>query len=193
MNPPNNNPNQNDENSNAHHSETISNESSSRPLSGASHLTRPELLRRRLHNTRRLSRYYRDMYWLLMNQLRFLVRVYTSETGLSPFQEDQEPDGVVADNFNHQCAFAGCEKKPMALTRFCFAHILSDPRQVLYKPCEFVVSSAEGGAEAIRCRKPIDRSTVPSYCVRHMMMMQMADEQVVPLMTSNPHKRKKQD
>jgi hypothetical protein len=26
-----------------------------------------------------------------------------------------------------------------------------------------------------------------------MMMMQMADEQVVPLMTSNPHKRKKQD
>jgi hypothetical protein len=140
MNPPNNNPNQNDENSNSHHSETISNGSSSRPLPGASHLTRPELLRRRLHNTRRLSRYYRDMYWLLMNQLRFLVRVYTSETGLSPFQEDQEPDGVVADNFNHQCAFAGCEKKPMTLTTFCFAHILSDPRQVLYKPCEFVVS-----------------------------------------------------
>jgi hypothetical protein len=57
-----------------------------------------------------------------------------------------------------------------------------------------LICSAEGGAEAIRCRKPIDRSTVPSYCVRHMMMMmmQMADEQVVPLM-SNPHKRKKQD
>ncbi|GAU12073.1 hypothetical protein TSUD_00390 [Trifolium subterraneum] len=170
MNPPINNPNQNDEN-NVDHSETISSGSSrTRPLSGASHLTRRELLRRRLHNTRRLSEFYQDMYWLLMNQLRLSLRVYILETtGLSPFQEDQEANNiVVAENYNHKCAFAGCEKKPMPCTTFCFAHILSDPRQVLYKPCEFIISSAETGAEPIRCRKPIDRWRVPSYCDGHM-------------------------
>ncbi|CAJ2631139.1 unnamed protein product [Trifolium pratense] len=139
MNLPINNPNQNDEN--VDQFETISSGSRSRPLSGASHFTHPELLRRRLHNTRRLSRYYQDIYWLLMNQLRFLLRVYIAETCLSAFQEDQVPTNVVAENYNRKCAFTDCEKKSMPITTFCFAHILSDPRQVLYKPCEFVISS----------------------------------------------------
>ena len=37
-----------------------------------------------------------------------------------------------------RCANQGCKSKPMALGMFCFSHILSDPRQQLYRPCTFV-------------------------------------------------------
>ena len=37
-----------------------------------------------------------------------------------------------------RCANLGCKSKPMALGMFCFSHILSDPRQQLYRPCNFV-------------------------------------------------------
>ena len=31
-----------------------------------------------------------------------------------------------------ECETAGCGERPMPLTTYCFAHILSDPKQVLY-------------------------------------------------------------
>lgn len=38
-----------------------------------------------------------------------------------------------------RCGFQGCKAKAMALTSFCHLHILSDPKQKLYKPCTYVV------------------------------------------------------
>jgi len=98
-------------------------------------LTRPEVLTRRVNNFRRLSNIYKDEYWHLMGELRNAHREYVA-IGLNPFQEEEpqpQPDNSI-------CAFEGCQTRPMPLTPFCFAHILSDPRQVLYKPCEFVIA-----------------------------------------------------
>ena len=38
-----------------------------------------------------------------------------------------------------QCASVGCKTKAMALTRFCYLHILCDTKQRLYKPCDYVI------------------------------------------------------
>ncbi|CAK8574419.1 unnamed protein product [Lathyrus sativus] len=138
------------------------------PLSTASHLTRRELLCRRLRNTKRLIKHYRRMYWALIGQVRIKHRQYVAETGRSPFED--EPD-VVVDNYTNICAFDGCFSKPMPCTQFCFPHILSDPKQVLYKPCTFVIATSADGP--VECQKPILSSTTPSYCTVHMRMAEM--------------------
>ncbi|CAL5210347.1 unnamed protein product [Lathyrus oleraceus] len=138
------------------------------PLSTASHLTHRELLCRRLRNTKRLIKNYRRMYWALIEQVRIKHRQYVTETGRSPFED--EPD-VVVDNYTNICAFHGCMSKPMPCTSFCFPHILSEPRQVLYKPCTFVIARLPGGP--VTCKKPIVRSTTPSYCTVHMQKAEM--------------------
>jgi len=94
-----------------------------------------EVLTRRLNNFRRLSNIFKDEYWYLIAQLRNSHREYVA-LGLNPFQPQPQPQ---PDNYSI-CAFQGCQTRPMPLTPFCFAHILSDPRQVLYKPCEFVIA-----------------------------------------------------
>lgn len=143
----------------------------SSPLSTATCLTRPEVLTRRLNNFRRLSNIYKDEYWHLMAELRNAHSEYVA-IGLNPFQDEVEepqpqPEPAV-------CAFEGCQTRPMPLTPFCFAHILSDPRQVLYKPCEFVIASAQAGhAGSVTCRKPILSTRVPAYCDVHMQLGQM--------------------
>ncbi|GAB4859083.1 hypothetical protein Ancab_010548 [Ancistrocladus abbreviatus] len=68
------------------------------------------------------------------------------------------------------CAFVGCTSKAMPLTDFCYWHILSDPRQVLYKACNYVIKSAE--AEPRICGKPILRVMVPSLCDIHFQKSQ---------------------
>ncbi|KAI5402092.1 hypothetical protein KIW84_066529 [Lathyrus oleraceus] len=138
------------------------------PLSTASHLTHRELLCRRLRNTKRLIKNYRRMYWALIEQVRIKHRQYVTETGRSPFED--EPD-VVVDNYTNICAFHGCMSKPMPCTSFCFPHILSDPRQVLYKPCTFVIARSADGP--VTCQKPIMSSTTPSYCTVHMRKAEM--------------------
>jgi hypothetical protein len=37
-----------------------------------------------------------------------------------------------------KCGFTGCKVRAMATTRFCHSHILSDPKQLLYKPCAYI-------------------------------------------------------
>ncbi|XP_058774206.1 uncharacterized protein LOC131648471 [Vicia villosa] len=138
------------------------------PLSTASHLTHRELLCRRLRNIKRLTKLYRRQYWALIEQVRIKHRQYVIETGLSPFQD--EPD-VVIDNYTNICAFDGCMSNPMPCTSFCFQHILSDPKQVLYKPCTFVI--ARSGDGPVTCKKPTVRSTTPSYCTVHMKKVGM--------------------
>lgn len=157
----------------------------SNPLSTATCLTRPEVLTRRVNNFRRLSNIYKDEYWHLMGELRNAHREYVA-IGLNPFheeepelevEEEEEPQPEPApepEPDNSICAFEGCQTRPMPLTPFCFAHILSDPRQVLYKPCEFVIASAQAGqAGPVTCRKPILSTRVPAYCNVHMQLGQM--------------------
>jgi hypothetical protein len=38
----------------------------------------------------------------------------------------------------NKCGFPGCKVRAMATTRFCHSHILSDPKQRLYKPCAYI-------------------------------------------------------
>ncbi|KDP42822.1 hypothetical protein JCGZ_23764 [Jatropha curcas] len=185
-------------------------------LSRASHLTRPELLKRRSYNLKQLSKCYRDHYWALMEELKIQYKEYYWKYGVSPFKEDhpsvrqkQEQGGggvveresgereggnvnieVIGENNNnnngnnvgsnskgdfdlknnHRCLFVGCKLKAMALTSFCHLHILSDAKQKLYKPCGYVIKSAQAGP--ITCGKPILRSTAPSLCSVHFQKAQ---------------------
>ncbi|TKY50566.1 INO80 complex subunit D [Spatholobus suberectus] len=52
-------------------------------VSSACHLTRPELLKRRFQNLKRLSKCYRELYWALMEHLKSLYSHY----GLNPFKQ----------------------------------------------------------------------------------------------------------
>ncbi|XP_058771954.1 uncharacterized protein LOC131645757 [Vicia villosa] len=149
------------------------NTTTSDPLSTASHLTHRELLCRRLRNIKRLTKHYRRQYWDLIEQVKIKHRQYVIETGLSPFQD--EPD-VVIDNYTNICVFHGCMSNPMPCTSFCFQHILSDPKQVLYKPCTFVI--ARSGDGPVTCKKPMVRSTTPSYCTVHMKKAAMRGKDV---------------
>ncbi|OAY37642.1 INO80 complex subunit D [Manihot esculenta] len=72
-------------------------------------------------------------------------------------------------NNNHRCLFVGCKLKAMALTSYCHLHILSDAKQKLYKPCGYVIKSAQAGP--ITCGKPILRSTA-SLCTVHFQKAQ---------------------
>ncbi|XP_027364063.1 INO80 complex subunit D-like [Abrus precatorius] len=127
-------------------------------LARASHLTRPELLRRRLENLKRLSKWYRELYWALIHQLQTLYGHYLCHYALSPFHPITHFDLVL-------CAFLGCKFKAMPFTSFCHFHILSDSSQKLYKPCNYVIKTAQAGP--ITCGKPILRSAVPSLCLVH--------------------------
>ncbi|KAJ6741153.1 DOMAIN PROTEIN putative-RELATED [Salix purpurea] len=71
---------------------------------------------------------------------------------------------------NHRCLFVGCKLKAMALTSFCHLHILSDAKQKLYRPCGYVIKSAQAGP--ITCGKPILRSTAPALCTVHFQKAQ---------------------
>ncbi|KAJ8755308.1 hypothetical protein K2173_019106 [Erythroxylum novogranatense] len=184
-------------------------------LSGSTHLTRQELLKRRSHKLKQLAKCYRDHYWALMEDLKVQYREYYWKYGVSPFKEDQPQhrrleqcgSGVwsvdreigdkggnfnvevigennsgyvnnVSCNFkgdlelksNRRCSFVGCKLKAMALTSFCHLHILSDAKQKLYKPCGYVIKSAQAGP--ITCGKPILRSTTPSLCTVHFQRAQ---------------------
>ena len=129
------------------------------PLSRATHLTRPELLRRRSHCLKQLSKCYKDHYWALMEELKSQYRRYCWEFGSIPFQHQQPQKQFQKNNDNNlifegsgenvsnknkninnpRCLFVGCKLKAMALTSFCHLHILSDSKQKLYKPCDYVI------------------------------------------------------
>lgn len=116
-------------------------------LAGSLFLSHDEVLRRRLRRVNQLACYYRRQYWALMEDLRSRYRRYYWDHGRGPFAGDSpSPDGaleggadVPSDGKDYRpasrCAFPACKSKAMALTRFCHAHILSDVKQKLYKPC----------------------------------------------------------
>ncbi|XP_024985017.1 INO80 complex subunit D-like [Cynara cardunculus var. scolymus] len=161
-------------------------------LSNCTHLSRQQIIRRRSYNMKQLAKCYRHHYWGLMEELRVRYREYVWKFGMSPFQEEhneeekvnvkeeQVTDGIdeaigAAGNGNGSnnsllCVFHGCKLKAMTLTNFCQLHILSDPKQQLYKPCDYVIKSAQTGP--ITCGKPILRSIVPCLCHLHFQKAQ---------------------
>lgn len=119
-------------------------------LGRAAALSREEVLRRRIKRIRRLEAIYRRQYWALMEEVRSKYREYCWEHGKSPIEEEEnggdkkmegEADlGLRSETKERKrCPYAGCKAKAMPLTRFCHQHILSDPKQSLYKQCTFVV------------------------------------------------------
>ncbi|OIW06483.1 hypothetical protein TanjilG_05254 [Lupinus angustifolius] len=137
-------------------------------------LTREELIRRRLRRVRQLGRFYRDHYWTLMEDIRSKYRDYCWNFGKSPFICNNNENGngngndVVLDGVGDdivRCRFSGCKSKAMALTTFCHAHILSDPKQNLYMGCRTVAKNLPTGPSF--CNKPVLKSMVPPACPTH--------------------------
>ncbi|CAH1425136.1 unnamed protein product [Lactuca virosa] len=165
-------------------------------LACSTYLSRQQILRRRSHHLKQLTKCYRDQYWGLMEELRVKHREYVWKFGRNPFQEEpnqDDKDNVIEEELKDAiddgivesgdgdgksngliCTSSGCTLKAMILTKFCRLHILSDPKQQLYKPCEYVSKSGQD-ANAI-CGKPALRSMVPSLCSGHF---QLAQEHVI--------------
>lgn len=119
-------------------------------LGRAAALSREEVLRRRSKRLRRLEALYRKQYWALMEEMRSKHREYCWEHGKSPLEEEEGEDRKIGGGEadlglgletaeRKRCPYAGCKAKAMPLTRFCHQHILSDPKQTLYKQCTFVI------------------------------------------------------
>ena len=62
------------------------------------------------------------------------------------------------------------EDQARALTRFCYLHILCDPKQRIYKPCDYVIKTVQTGP--ITCGKPILKSSIPVLCTVHLQKAQ---------------------
>ncbi|KAF8086322.1 hypothetical protein N665_0629s0032 [Sinapis alba] len=167
-------------------------------LGRSTHLTRPELLRRRSHNLKQLAKCYRDHYWALMEDLKAQHREYYWKYGVSPFKEknhhhqnkrrkveidgdevaavegsgDNNNGGGVKSSDPSNCVACGngCKSKAMPLTNYCPLHILSDKKQKLYTSCTFVNKKAQ--SKAITCPKPTLASTLPALCNTHFQKAQ---------------------
>ncbi|KMZ59391.1 hypothetical protein ZOSMA_69G00890 [Zostera marina] len=152
-------------------------------------LSREEVLRRRSRRLKQLARIYRNQYWALMEEIRQRHREYYWRYGKGPMMDVEERDAEVRGGglevgFGRGekkrkgenlvdfpvCMFSGCKTKAMALTTYCFQHILSDQRQTLYKPCTYVIKSAQSGP--IVCGKPVLKTAVPSLCPVHFQRAQ---------------------
>ncbi|XP_076899321.1 uncharacterized protein LOC143553167 [Bidens hawaiensis] len=153
-------------------------------LSNSELLSREEVLKRRSRRLKQLTRVYKDHYWNMMEELKVQYRKYYWKYGKSPYQEN-EPDGANVNVKNgdgdvdgvdeelrlelsngwSRCVVHGCKFKAMALTKFCYGHILSDPKQKLYVKCDYVIKSSQAGP--LICGKPVLKNTVPCLCVGH--------------------------
>lgn len=107
------------------------------------------LIRRRIRRMKELKRLYQDQYWRLLEDLRrrhyrFQLRHGhggRKEEGAAAAQE-REKAGLAA-----QCACDDCDAKPVPLSDYCFAHILKDPKQMLYAAGESDDEEAAAGGK----------------------------------------------
>ncbi|KAG9133542.1 hypothetical protein Leryth_019449 [Lithospermum erythrorhizon] len=58
-------------------------------VSGSEHLTRTDVLKRRMHFVKKLKKIYCDHYWLLMEDVKSKFREYYWDYGESPFVEEE--------------------------------------------------------------------------------------------------------
>nr|CAB3465632.1 unnamed protein product [Digitaria exilis] len=114
-------------------------------------LTREEVVRRRRRRAARLAGVYRRLYWAMAEEVRARHRQYVWDLARSPLEAEQPPPPTGAPvptvgepprpapvPRRKKCGFTGCKVRAMATTRFCHSHILSDPKQLLYKPCAYI-------------------------------------------------------
>ncbi|KAG7634328.1 putative DNA-binding domain [Arabidopsis suecica] len=156
-------------------------------LASSSHLTRPELLRRRADNLKQLAKCYKNHYWALMEDLKAQHRDYWCKYGVSQFKDEQNQsnkrrrldpegsgdkgnDGDQYANSNSGFCMYGCKAKAMALTKYCQLHILKDSKQKLYTGCTNVINRSPAGP--LLCGKPTLASTVPVLCNVHYQKAQ---------------------
>ncbi|GAB2218483.1 hypothetical protein Droror1_Dr00001707 [Drosera rotundifolia] len=150
-------------------------------------MTREEVLSLRSRRLNQLARVYRDNYWSLADELRRKHRDYYWNYGKSPFEgkrkgeengvverlngdDDEEEEGEGKFGFGEgngdkRCRFQGCRTKAMAMTSYCFPHILCDKKQVLYKGCKYMFKSGPTGQ--VLCGRPVLRSNEASLCPIH--------------------------
>ncbi|KAJ4751527.1 INO80 complex subunit D [Rhynchospora pubera] len=157
-------------------------------LRTASRLHRAEVLRRRSRRLHQLASTYRRHYWSLVEELTIKHRDYYWEYGKSPLEklkfkgqeasaEEEEEEEVETGEERMKCGFSGCKAKAMALTKFCHQHILADPKQTLYKPCNFVIKSPQGAP--IICGKTVLKAANPSLCQAHYQRSQKGISQAL--------------
>ncbi|KAJ4752322.1 INO80 complex subunit D [Rhynchospora pubera] len=165
-------------------------------LGRAAALSREEVLRRRSKRLRRLEALYRRQYWDLMEDMRTKHREYFWEHGKSPIEEDESDEkkierevdlslGLIDSGERKRCPYAGCKAKAMPLTRFCHQHILSDPKQTLYKQCTFVIRSTQQTGQII-CGRPVLKAVMPSLCQVHLQRSQKGIAQALKRVGVNP-------
>ncbi|XWS55438.1 hypothetical protein CRYUN_Cryun09bG0000400 [Craigia yunnanensis] len=170
-------------------------------LPRASHLTRQELLKRRLQHLRQLSRCYRDRYWALMEELKIQYRDYYWKFGVSPFKHDhnQEPgDAEIAANPTNNNEGSGDNVNSNNINANNNSSLdFKNNHRCLFVGCKFkamaltsfchlhILSDSKqklykactyviksAHAGPITCGKPILRSTIPSLCTVHFQKAQ---------------------
>ncbi|AQK94195.1 uncharacterized protein LOC100275726 [Zea mays] len=148
-------------------------------------LTQEEVLRRRRRRAARLAGVYRRLYWAMAEEVRARHRQYVWDLARSPLEAEQppappggpvpaavgEPPKPAPVPRRKKCGFTGCKVRAMATTRFCHSHILSDPKQMLYKPCASIIKSGPQGG-LVTCGRPIIKSAAPSLCNMHLQKCQ---------------------
>ena len=66
------------------------------------------------------------------------------------------------------CTIESCPGKRIRPTEFCFAHLMHDPNQKLFKSCEHVLAQSSSGLPLKYCGYPIFITRTPSYCNAHL-------------------------
>ena len=99
-------------------------------------LPQEALIRRRLGRMKELNALYEDQYWRLLEDLRKRHYRFSLRHGHGGRKNDAAAETAAREKTGaaqlSECETAGCGERPMPLTTYCFAHILSDPKQVLY-------------------------------------------------------------
>lgn len=153
-------------------------------LNRAEALTLDEVIERRSRRVRKLMKVYKSQYWGLVEEMRTKYRRFYLRHGKSGWRDDEEeregvdgggaggddgmrePERRAGNSENVHCGAQGCTAKPLQLSVFCFAHILQEPRQRLYKPCSHVIRTG------VTCGKPVLRAVVPALCGPHFHQAQ---------------------
>jgi hypothetical protein len=120
------------------------------------------LIRRRLGRMKELNALYEDQYWRLLEDLRKRHYRFSLRHGHGGRKEDAAAETAAREKTGaaqlSECEKNGCCERPMPLTTFCFAHILGDPKQVLYKAA--AKTKAENLAEPRDAETPMDPEPV---------------------------------
>ena len=103
---------------------------------GVGVLPQEALIRRRLGRMKELNALYEDQYWRLLEDLRKRHYRFSLRHGHGGRKNDAAAETAAREKTGaaqlSECETVGCGERPMPLTTYCFAHILSDPKQVLY-------------------------------------------------------------